>query len=716
MKSIRKRSIFLCVLVFLLTFITVSAILWSPQVHRELYPDDMTFLYELTSEDVEITNNCTVDSKGCVEVTGKDPYIVFQKCELSGKKVVVNFSEPLASDTEAELFYNEIWGFTESEKITNNCVKGDLQTTFLLDSNNYKQLRLDIDIPFQFESIEVYEIGAVETPVESNPFWWMWATIISVVAMASIYFVDKRFAVADYLMDKLVLLWKNFKANVLYLLGICVVSAIASLVMVGVPPQGLFQIYEIIVLFLFFSALLNSVFCIWKYRKNLIDNFEKVFVIILLLIGVLLVIIAPQAHSSWDTDVHYRLALEASYWGDAKLTETDVMIKNAKEYAWLTLDPRTNFTNLLSLTAGYDNVIETYEAGVSLAHIPAGIFIALGRLLGFPFVIIFMMGKLANLLVYATVSYFGLKKLKSGKLLYAVIALFPTNVLVACSYSYDYWVTGFTLLGMAYYISIFQQKDEHISTWDTIVMCIAFGLGCVPKAIYVPLMVIPFILPKSRMKDSKKYYNVCFVALLVILAIFAIAAFGETTGEGDSRGGVGISPVGQIAFIFGNIFKYAAILLKFLLVDYLSVRHMDMYISNWSYIGWSGIEVPARGTVVVLILLLLTFLFDKDKAYLPEERTGWRNRIYVLLLYFGGSVLIATALYLVFNPVGSDTIVGCQHRYITPWIYPLLSIWSLNGIKPVISKKVLCWMVTIGMFGLLYYDIFTVVLPTVVAI
>lgn len=714
MLPISKKRVFFDLVVFALTFFVITALLWSPQVYREVYPEDTTLLYSLSIGDVDYTNNCNISDPNSIEISGDDAYIVFSDLKQTGQKVVLKFAKPLESDTEVELFYNQKWGFSESNKITNNCKIGESQTTFWIKSNEYIQLRVDIDIPYQLDSVEVYSVKIVEIPAVANGYWWIWSVLWGIVVTIIIDILNRKYSISAVLSNKIKVIFQILKENICILCGIAVISGMMGVLLVGRPILTLFYIYQVLMVSLFFFSLLCVILCLWKNRDRLIENFDQIFAIILLMSGFVLVVIAPQAHSSWDTDVHYRLALEASYWGNAKMTQTDLMIEQAKDYAWITSNPYANFDNLLNLTIGYDDIVKSYEGTVSLAHIPAGIFIAIGRLIGLPFAVVFMMGKLANLLVYTIVCYFGLKKLKSGKLLYAVIALFPTNVLVACSYSYDYWVTGFTLLGMAYYIGIFQQKNQHVTIRDTIVMCAAFGLGCIPKAIYVPLLVIPFILPRNRMKNPKKYYEICFIALFITAVLFAIAAFGETTSDGDSRGGVGINPAAQIAFIFGNIFKYATILLKFLLVDYLNILNADMYISNWSYIGWSaGVEQATRGALVILILLVIVFLFDKDNPYPIEARTGWRNRLYVLLMYFGGSALIATALYLVFNPVASETIVGCQHRYIVPWLYPMLSIWSLNGVKPMIPKKILYWMVTIGCFGIIYYDIFTVVLPKV---
>ena len=215
-------------------------------------------------------------------------------------------------------------------------------------------------------------------------------------------------------------------------------------------------------------------------------------------------------------------------------------------------------------------------------------------------------------------------------------------------------------------------------------------------------------MPKRKMSNQKKYYRICFLALALLVLLFAMAALGETTSLGDSRGGEGISPMGQVMFILGNIFQYAKILLNFLLRDYLTVANTENYISNFSLMG------IASGTFVFLGLMILTFLYDKNKAYSREEGTGWRTRSYVLLMYFGGSALIATALYVAFTPVGHYTINGCQARYIIPWLYPLLSVWSMNKIKPDFPREVLHWLVVVGCGATLFYDIYSMLLTKVI--
>ena len=60
-------------------------------------------------------------------------------------------------------------------------------------------------------------------------------------------------------------------------------------------------------------------------------------------------------------------------------------------------------------------------------------------------------------------------------------------------------------------------------------------------------------------------------------------------------------------------------------------------------------------------------------------------RIVTYVLSFGILCLVATSMYVAFTAVGSDTIRGCQYRYVAPLLFPVLycigSQKLLNKIK-----------------------------------
>lgn len=40
----------------------------------------------------------------------------------------------------------------------------------------------------------------------------------------------------------------------------------------------------------------------------------------------------------------------------------------------------------------------------------------------------------------------------------AVVAMFPTSLFIASNYSYDTWVIGFVMIGMAYFVGNCQEE------------------------------------------------------------------------------------------------------------------------------------------------------------------------------------------------------------------------------------------------------------------
>ena len=112
------------------------------------------------------------------------------------------------------------------------------------------------------------------------------------------------------------------------------------------------------------------------------------------------------------------------------------------------------------------------------------------------------LGRVPNLLLYAFAIYLGMKKLKSGKMILAVLAFMPTNLFIATNYSYDYLVNSLSMLGIAYFVSEMQQPDKPISLKDNVVMCGSIALACVPKQIYAPLLLVPFFLRKNNFEKK----------------------------------------------------------------------------------------------------------------------------------------------------------------------------------------------------------------------
>ena len=94
---------------------------------------------------------------------------------------------------------------------------------------------------------------------------------------------------------------------------------------------------------------------------------------------------------------------------------------------------------------------ETQEtSGISydkIAYIPMAVFLFIGKNLKLPFSAVFALGKFGNLLIYVIVMFWAIRLAKSRKLLLAFVAMLPTPLFLASSYTYDSVVFSFITLG-----------------------------------------------------------------------------------------------------------------------------------------------------------------------------------------------------------------------------------------------------------------------------
>ncbi len=433
-----------------------------------------------------------------------------------------------------------------------------------------------------------------------------------------------------------------------------------------------------------FCALYVLIAIIVTERKNFAKAPEKAVALMILTLGVLVIVAQPFSHNCWDIDSHYPWAVHNSFYKTAFYTAADNGVDNVGTLMFI-----TNGTDVAAKTLAQSEVFKANMNSVadvmiiakpvefSIAHVPAGVGIALARLFGAGFQLRYYCGELANVVLYSTICYFAIKKLKSGKMLMSIIALFPTNIYLAANYSYDWWVTGFMLLGTAYFFSELEQPDKKITVWETVIMCTAFMLASLPKLVYVIMFALPlFMIKRNRTKREKiTYYAIWAAFFLITVILFAVKSLGAVGGSGDSRGGA-VNPSEQMAFIFGSPREYARILIDFL-KGYISIEGMKGYICNFAYLG------TARTASVFIILLLFAAITDKEND--NKIKGLWIPRTVSIALFLGGAALIATALYIDFTPVRSASVAGCQPRYLTPLIAPVL-LMAANPCTTIKNK------------------------------
>lgn len=432
-----------------------------------------------------------------------------------------------------------------------------------------------------------------------------------------------------------------------------------------------------------------------------IFSYEFVVMLMILLAGSSIIVAVPISNLfSWDDEVHYLNALNLSYFSDAELTSSDIMLSHLFDVQeGHTIDASMNrFPVDASLTwhdvdieklaneldAGYARgPIEVCE-GISpsafsysiLGYLPSAAGLWFGRLLHLPLSRVFMLGRFANLMCYAIVCYFALKIIPCKKLLMGILALMPTSVFMAANYAYDPWVISFGLLSVALIVRTLSSTDGPDGR-TAFAIALSFFLGLAPKAVYFPLIGLMFLIPTEGLPPKKRrafYQFIIALGLIVVASFLVPLVVSNGGGAGDVRGGEGVNSSQQVRYVLSNPGAYVSTMFKFLMTSYLTPASFGSATIQWAYLSDLSVRLPGLA-YAVLIFVLLVALFDSDSV--SKKLVTVRGALWTLLLEGIAIIGICTALYLSFTPVALDWINGVQPRYLLPLLFPLF-VFVLN--------------------------------------
>ena len=143
--------------------------------------------------------------------------------------------------------------------------------------------------------------------------------------------------------------------------------------------------------------------------------------------------------------------------------------------------------------------------------------ITLARLLGLGRVPLFILGRLANLVMYTVLCYIALRVMPFHKNIMAVLALTPIPMQVAASFSYDTLVIGLCFIFIAKTLSL-AYKKEKVEWYDLLTLVILTAFIAPSKAIYVVIVGFALIIPKEKFGGIKKA-AASFAVMAVVAAV-----------------------------------------------------------------------------------------------------------------------------------------------------------------------------------------------------
>jgi len=432
--------------------------------------------------------------------------------------------------------------------------------------------------------------------------------------------------------------------------------------------------------FFFVCGFLISAFFV--FRHDIKTKPENLFLAIVLSFSLFSSISFNMNAPSWDSGSHYRFVVEWSKFGSpVALSVADIRIMELSSVdLYFNLSELKDYSNGLN----YDStILEESFAGKSIffaygsigSH-PATLVYCLVSLLPLSFTTRYIISRLIYAVIYSLVTFFGMKQLKSGKMLYAVIALLPAAVFFASNYGYDYWVNAFTLFAVACVVRELQTPDVRISRGRILLILGSFIVAFGPKAVYFPLVLLCLLIPRdkfSSLRASKLFRGGVIFACLFVAASFLVPFLYFGPGVGDVRGGSDVNAAEQVQFILSSPFEYARILLNNL-PRYFSIFVAKDFIGFYAYLGYPSWPL----WVIVFFLMLFTAVTDKTE--IDNVVCTWKSRIYTLALNMVVLILILTALYVAFTGVRSEVMSGCHPRYFIPMLFCSLVFLSSHHL------------------------------------
>ena len=136
-------------------------------------------------------------------------------------------------------------------------------------------------------------------------------------------------------------------------------------------------------------------------------------------------------------------------------------------------------------------------------YVGSALVLKAGGLLHIPFGILYKLGRLGNLYVYAAVLYFAIKKTPVGKAILAFLALMPEPMMLAGAYSYDPTVTAFLWLSFAGILEA--ALGGRKMDWKAYALIVlTFVWGCRVKAVYAPLILLGLMIPAEKFRSKRE--------------------------------------------------------------------------------------------------------------------------------------------------------------------------------------------------------------------
>ncbi len=288
-----------------------------------------------------------------------------------------------------------------------------------------------------------------------------------------------------------------------------------------------------------------------------------------------------------------------------------------------------------------------------------------------------------NVLLYAILGAYAVKKTPVGKHLFLVMACIPLAIYQISSASIDATILGLSLVAIAYLFSLIKTNKKVTNKQIAIytILCLLLGL-C--KVTYFAFIFLILLIPKDNFEKKKQYlFGILSVVILAIIAVLW-SKYYATPGmlhsyRLDYMVQHNVNSTAQVGYLLSHP-SQIVIAINFALnnLGYILSSLFTFSYPHEGHMHNSDFISP----IYQLFLGALIFLYPLKEKFSRNFRIA--SLAIVILVYIGTFMI----QLLTWTPVGSIYTEGIQARYFLPLFILLPFIFNFNDKLDLDAKKI----------------------------
>lgn len=288
----------------------------------------------------------------------------------------------------------------------------------------------------------------------------------------------------------------------------------------------------------------------WLYCRRTVPLHRMVFCAVLVLGFAFNVLLPPYAAPDEKYHINQSFTLASTLYDPhlpvAKSHIRDTIRRPSDQDALIQVDETTVFTwQHIAKVIGRPNTDPTFathtfdeyqvDSSYTLYWI-SGFGVLIGYWLHLGFAATLYLGRLANLLFFAFLAAWAVKRTPVAKPAFAMAALLPMTLHLAASYSRDSNLLALCFFFSALLLDLAFGPREHIG-WKQLVLPVVLAVLIVPsKVVYLPLAGLILLIPAVRLGRFARWIKGGFLALCAVAFLLNSGAAGALIGFTQTSG------------------------------------------------------------------------------------------------------------------------------------------------------------------------------------